>query len=273
MTVREKYTKLAALLRSFGSAAVAFSGGVDSTFLAKAAVETLGAGKVAGFTAVSASYPKSERAESERLAAGMGLRQIFFETRETNLDVFKHNPKDRCYHCKKELFTRLLELAREHKLAMVVDGSNVDDEGDYRPGLMALKELNIRSPLKECGFTKADIRDLSKELGLPTWNKPAFACLSSRFQYGDSITDEKLKRVEAAEELLRNEQIRLFRVRDHGNMVRIEVAETDIARFLETAFRKRMVDGIKALGYHFVSLDLEGYRTGSMNEVLKDARP
>jgi uncharacterized protein len=267
MTKEEKYAKLQEILRSAGSAAIAFSGGVDSTFLAKTAADTLKE-KAVAFTAVSLSYPKREREESKKLAASIGIRQVFFESEETEIPQFLDNPPDRCYYCKRELYTKLLDLAKQHGLSAVFDGSNADDAGDYRPGIRALDELKIKSPLKEAGLTKQEIRDLSKALGLPTWNKPAFACLSSRFQYGESITRDKLSRVEQAEDFLKNEGFRVLRVRDHGNMVRIETSRDEMERFMEPALREKTVAAFKAIGYAFVSLDLEGYRMGSMNAVL-----
>jgi uncharacterized protein len=268
MGVDKKLERLHAILRGMKKVAIAFSGGVDSVFLTRAAVDVLGADNVSVYTAVSASYPEREREESERLAASFGVKQYFFETREIDSPVFAANPVDRCYHCKHELYTKLAKLAASMDFAYVLDGSNVDDMSDYRPGLKALEELKIRSPLKEAGLTKEEIRLLSKKQGLPTWNKQAFACLSSRFQYGDSITPEKLKRVEKAEEYLRDNSFSHFRVRDHGSLVRIETGEKEIDLFFDKPFRKRLVEHFKSLGYKFISLDLEGYRTGSMNEVL-----
>lgn len=268
MGVDKKLERLHAILRGMKKVAIAFSGGVDSVFLARAAVDVLGADNVAVCTAVSASYPVREREESERLAASFGVKQFFFETREIDSPVFTANPVDRCYHCKHELYTKLVKLASSMNFLFVLDGSNVDDISDYRPGLKALEELKIRSPLRETGLTKEEIRLLSKKMGLPTWNKQPFACLSSRFQYGDSITLEKLKRVEDAEDFLRDEGLKQFRVRDHGNLVRIETGEKEIDLFFNKPFRKKLVEYYKKLGYHFISLDLQGYRTGSMNEVL-----
>ncbi|MBL8029431.1 MAG: ATP-dependent sacrificial sulfur transferase LarE [Fibrobacteres bacterium] len=269
MGVDKKLERLHAILRGMQRVAIAFSGGVDSVFLARAAVDVLGTENVGVFTAVSASYPAREREESERLASSFGVKQYFFETRETDSPLFAKNPVDRCYHCKLELYRKLTIIAETKGFANILDGSNIDDISDYRPGLKALEELKIRSPLKEAGLTKEEIRLLSKKLGLPTWNKQAFACLSSRFQYGDSITPEKLKKVEIAEEYLRDAGFAHFRVRDHGNLVRIETGEKEIDLFFDKPFRKRLVEKLKSLGYNFISLDLEGYRTGSMNEALK----
>jgi uncharacterized protein len=268
MGVDKKLERLHAILRGMKKVAIAFSGGVDSVFLARAAVDILGSENVVVFTAVSASYPLREKEESERLAAAFGVKQYFFETRETDSPLFAANPVDRCYHCKSELYKKLTIIAESKGFTHVLDGSNVDDMTDFRPGFKALEELKIRSPLKEAGLTKEEIRLLSKRQELPTWNKQAFACLSSRFQYGDSITPEKLKRVEKAEDYLRDNGFNHFRVRDHGSLVRIETGEKEIDLFFDKPFRKRLVEHYKTLGYKYISLDLEGYRTGSMNEVL-----
>jgi uncharacterized protein len=268
VTTREKLQKLKDDLGKMGSAAIAFSGGVDSTFLAKMAREVLGQGALA-FTAVSSSFPAREKAESRALAKQIGIRQVFFTSEEVDIPQFQNNPPDRCYYCKKELFSKLIQKARKAGIETVLDGSNADDTGDFRPGLKALEEMHIVSPLKEAGLTKAEIRILSKSMGLPTWDKPAFACLSSRFQYGDTITVKKLSRVEKAEDFLKTEGFKVLRIRDHGAMVRIETAQEEMDRFVDPDFRNRVVDKLKSLGYTFVSLDLEGYRTGSMNEALK----
>jgi uncharacterized protein len=266
-TAERKLARLRAILKGTGSAGIGFSGGVDSTFLCKTAVGVLGK-KAVAFTAVSSSYPARERRESRRLAKAIGIRQVFFRSEETEIRRFKDNPPDRCYYCKKALYGRLGALATRMGLKAVLDGSNADDAGDFRPGARAVRELQVRSPLREAGLTKSEIRVLSRKLKLPTWNKPAFACLSSRFQYGDAITRKKLLRVEAAEDYLRDRGLTVLRVRDHGTLVRIETSPGEFRRFLKNGFRTGVVRKMKKLGYHFVSLDIEGYRSGSMNAVL-----
>ncbi len=268
MGVDKKHERLLAMVRGFGKVAVAFSGGVDSSFLARTAVDVLGADNVALFTAVSPSYPAREKEESEKLANAMGVKHYFFDTREVESPTFRDNPVDRCYHCKLELYGKLSAFSKVKGFSIVLDGSNVDDVSDYRPGMKALEELKIRSPLKEAGLTKEEIRILSKGIGLQTWSKQPFACLASRFQYGDTITAEKLKRVELAEAFLMDNGLTHFRVRDHGALVRIETANRDMELFFNKQFRKSVIEAFKKLGYNYISLDLEGYRTGSMNEVL-----
>ena len=266
---QDKLSALKQDLAHLGSLAVAFSAGVDSTFLLKVAHDVLGDRCIA-LTARSALFPGDETDASAAFCRREGIRQIMFDAASMDMPAFTANPPDRCYICKRAIFSRMLELAKENGMAALAEGSNTDDTGDYRPGMRAVAELGVLSPLKEAGLSKAEIRTLSRGMGLPTWNKPSFACLASRFVYGETITPERLQRVGAAERLLRDLGLSQYRVRIHGDLARIEVPAPDIPRIAGEDTRRRIHDGLRALGFAYVTLDLMGYRTGSMNETLTD---
>ena len=262
-----KLEQLKEYIRNLGSVTVAFSGGVDSTFLLKVAHDTLGDSAVA-MTAESPLFPYRELKEAESFCAEQGIRQIILHVDELSLEGFCQNPPNRCYLCKKDLFTQMKRKVQECNLGYLVEGSNIDDLGDYRPGLQAIEELGILSPLRVNELTKAEIRLLLQKMGLPVWEKPSFACLASRFPYGERITAEKLRMVEQAEELLRQMGMYQFRVRIHGNMARIEVLPEDFEILMKTENREQIVESFQNYGFTYVTMDLKGYRTGSMNEIL-----
>lgn len=267
-TTKEKLENLQNNLILLGSVAVAFSGGVDSTFLLRVAHDVLGDNVIA-VTASSCSFPERELREAEAFCKQNGIRHIVCKSEELDIDGFRQNPKNRCYLCKHELFEKIWAIAKEQNLAAVAEGSNTDDNGDYRPGLIAVKELGVKSPLREVGLSKAEIRALSKELGLPTWNKQSFACLSSRFVYGETISEEKLGMVDKAEQLLLDLGFHQVRVRIHGTIARIEILPDEFERIIDEDCRDKIYSTLKSLGFTYVTLDLGGYRTGSMNETLK----
>lgn len=272
VSLEEKEQRLRALLRSYGSVMIAFSGGVDSAYLAYVAHSEMPEGALA-VTGDSASYPTFQRALADQLTDQFGIRHEVIFTEEFKDQNYISNPPNRCYYCKSELYTRLSELASERGVQVICDGTNADDASDYRPGRQAAKEMGVQSPLLECGLTKADIRELSRRAGLPTWDEPASACLSSRVPYGQVVTIEKLSMVDKAEIALKQLGFRQVRVRHHGDVARIEVADNEMLRALDLKMAQRMAEMLKAIGFKYVALDLEGYRTGSLNEALKKPQP
>jgi len=268
MTLEDKVKKLENIIKDAGSLVVAFSGGVDSTYLLKVAHDIL-KDNVIAVTARSSTYPEREFNEAVEFAKSLGARHEVIVSEELDIDGFSENPLNRCYFCKKELFVKIRELADKYNIKYIADGSNADDLGDYRPGLMAVKELGVISPLKEAGMTKDDIREMSRRMGLPTWDKPAFACLASRIPYGQEITREKLEMIDKAEQILLGAGFRQVRVRHHGDIARIEVSPAERKKFFNEEFMDRIDREFKELGFKYVALDLKGYRTGSMNEVIK----
>jgi pyridinium-3,5-biscarboxylic acid mononucleotide sulfurtransferase len=268
-TIHGKYQVLKEYIMNLKGLTVAFSGGVDSTFLLYTAHAVLGDSVIA-VTARSLSFPKRELDEAAAFTKAHGIAHIIVDSEELEIEGFSNNPVNRCYLCKTELFTKIKAIAVEKGISSVAEASNIDDNGDYRPGLQAVAELGILSPLRTANFTKAEIRELSKELGLPTWNKQSFACLSSRFPYGEKITPNRLKKIDQAEQFLLDLGFHQLRVRFHGNLARIETDENGFAAMLDSAARLKVDAYFRTLGFTYVTLDLKGYRTGSMNETLKD---
>jgi len=265
---RAKYDRLVGLLRETGGALVAFSGGVDSTLLGRAAADALGE-RALLVTADSETYPATELEEARRLAALLGLRHVVVRTGELANPEYARNGANRCFFCKDELFRHLAPIAEREGLPALVYGANVDDLGDHRPGMVAARQMGVKAPLLDAGLTKQEIRELSRAAGLPTWDKPSFACLASRFPYGDPITLEKLRQVEAAEAAVRSLGFRQFRVRHHGDLARLEVAREEMGRLWEEGRAEAIAARLRELGFVHVTVDLRGFRSGSMNEALR----
>ena len=265
--VARKYARLRQIVRALDSVLVAWSAGVDSTLLLKVCHDELG-GRAVAVTAVSESLPSHELAEAQGLATDIGARHILVQTSELANENYASNPTNRCYYCKEELYTTIWPLARQEGLAHVVNGANLDDVGDFRPGMQAARELGVRAPLLEAEMSKADIRAVSRALGLATWDKPAFACLSSRIPYGSPGTKEKLDQIDRAEVLLNRLGFRQVRVRHHDDIARIEVPAADMPHFFADDINTQVVAGLREIGFRHVTLDLQGYRSGSLNEGL-----
>ncbi|MCX6144927.1 MAG: ATP-dependent sacrificial sulfur transferase LarE [Ignavibacteriales bacterium] len=268
--LQSKYVQLRSILHDMGSVAIGFSGGIDSTLLIRVATEVLG-DKALAVIGRSETYPTREFEEAVQLADSFGSRYRIVNTEETDNLKFRENPPDRCYFCKTELFGKLNSIAKEEGIHWTADGTIIDDLGDFRPGMKAKSEQSVRSPLLEAGFNKADVRALAFELNIPTWDKPSFACLSSRFPYGQGITKENLTKVDAAETFMRDLGFRFFRVRHHDDRTaRLEISPQEIHRLFEVPLREKIVGKMKELGFVYVTLDLQGFRSGSMNEILTE---
>jgi len=266
--LRDKADRLDNLLDGYGSTLVAFSGGVDSAYLAVTAQQVLG-GRALAVTAESPSYPDAHRQLARRVARDFALTHEVVQTAELERPEYRANPANRCYYCKHELYTHLSAIARDRGIAVIADGSNADDRGDYRPGRQAAREFGIRSPLDEAGLTKSEIRELSRRAGLPTWNEPASACLSSRIPYFSEVTDDKLRMIERAEQAVRALGFRVCRVRHHDDLARLEIGVDELPRAFEPPVHARLVSELTALGYREVTIDPRGYRMGSLNEGLR----
>lgn len=269
--LQEKLTRLEEYIRGLGSLAVGFSGGVDSSLLLVVAANVLG-DKAMAITGVDASIPERELKEAKEFCKEREIRHIICKVNPMKEESYRHNSPDRCYFCKHGIFTEIKKIAAENGIEYVAEGSNMDDLGDYRPGLKAVEELSVKSPLREAGLTKQDIREISKALGLPTWSKPAYACLASRFVYGEEITEEKLRMLDQAEQFLIEHGFLEERVRIHGNIARIEVPAKDIERLASEEIREAVYEKFKALGFMFVTIDMKGYKMGSMNATLQKAK-
>ncbi len=267
MVNEQKWDRLKDLLREMQLAVLAYSGGVDSSLLLRAAAEVMGP-RIIAVTAVSETYPPGELASAKAFARSLGVTHKVLHTEELSKEEFAQNPPDRCYHCKRELFGKLSELAEKEGISCIIDGSNADDAKDYRPGSRAAQEFSVRSPLREAGLTKSEIRELARSLGLSVWDKPSLACLSSRIPYGTRITKDILEMVQKAEDCLRSLGFRQVRVRHHVDTARIEIAPEDFGSLLSSGAAKKIAEELKVIGYTYVCLDLEGYRTGSMNAAL-----
>ena len=266
--MHQKLKNLQAYFKEAGSAAIAFSGGVDSTFLLATAAEVLPKEKVLAITVASPFFPRKEKSEAEAFCAGRNIKHIFLSIDVLAVEGVKQNPQNRCYLCKRALFTQIKEAAARNGIDFVCEGSNTDDLNDYRPGMKAIAELQIKSPLRDAGLNKSEIRALSKEMNLPTWNKPSFACLASRFVYGELISEEKLKMVDKAEQLLIDSGFSQVRVRIHGKIARIEILPEEFSKIMEPEIREKIYTAFTNFGFSYTTLDLRGYRTGSMNETL-----